>query len=120
MNLDQILTAGDLLTPVGIALVTTALVAIGVKPVMSKWYPIGSNGERPDNYAIFMNLATLGIAEVLAFLATFALNSTTGESLLSAFLVGVAGAVAATGIYEPVSNGSRAIRSAISRKKWHF
>lgn len=105
--MNDIVTAEALLTPAGIAVVTAAIVAILIKPYLTNVFPADEAGQRDPRYAIYMNLITFCIAQVLAVAATFVLELTAAQSWLNAFLIGTAGAVIATGVYEGAANARR-------------
>jgi hypothetical protein len=87
-----------LLTITGVTIVTVIIVEVIKRALqmssaaLDRWGP----------------LVSIGVASVLALLALFVVNGTaiSGESVLQAFLVGIMGGAAASGIYGTVkSNG---------------
>lgn len=105
--MEPITDATALLTAGGVAVTVYILVQLLVKPWLRRKYP-----EQGADYEATMNGVALALAEVIAFAAAMILTPRpewTGQMFLTAFLVGLAGAVAAIGAHEALSNARRAL-----------
>lgn len=104
--MQPITDATALLTAGGVAVTVYLIVQFAVKPWMRRKYP-----EQGADYEAMMNTIALALAEALAFASAMILTPRpewTGQMFLTAFLVGLAGAVAAIGAHEALTNVNRA------------
>jgi hypothetical protein len=111
-------TGRDLLVASGVAAVTALLVQLLVRPLLKLHWGVSSASEIDDPkqnalYSLAMNLSSLAIALILAFIAQalFADSGLVYETAFEGFLVAVFGAVGAIALGEVVPNFVRCFRN---------
>lgn len=96
------ITPMELLSLTALAALVAALENVFVKPTILAIWP-WLNGDN-EKWSVAVNLSTLLLSEVLAFIGLFALTSFTRVDVIQALLTGLMAALSAVGMYNAQSN----------------